>query len=87
MNQLKRDLQGLKTQQLSGKFVDNSESQTDYNQFNVIIYSNDKSIQNKIKSNDYETDVNLLLKDKILKDQKINFDANKEEINDKITKF
>lgn len=87
MNQLKRDLQGLKTQQLSGKFVDNSESQTDYNQFNVIIYSNDKSIQKKIKSNDYETDVNLLLKDKILKDQKINFDANKEEINDKITKF
>jgi|SaaInl47_10m_RNA_FD_contig_121_36409_length_2469_multi_4_in_0_out_0_1 hypothetical protein len=37
MNQLKRDLQGLKTQQLSGKFVDNSESQTDYNQFNVLI--------------------------------------------------
>ena len=29
MNQLKRDLQGLKTQQISGKFVDNSESQTD----------------------------------------------------------
>lgn len=48
MNQLKRDLQGLKTNKLEGIFVDNSEAQTDSNQFNVLIYSNDKSMQHKI---------------------------------------
>lgn len=52
MNQLKRDLQGLKTQQIAGKFVDNSEAQTDFDKFNVLIYSNDESIQQMIKRND-----------------------------------
>lgn len=52
MNQLKRELQGLKTQQISGKFVDNSEAQTDSSQVNVLIYSHDKSIQQKIKNNE-----------------------------------
>lgn len=87
MCQLQRDFQGLKQKQMPGKFVDNSETQTDFDHFNVLVYSNDKLLQQEITKNEYEKHIKILLTNKILKNQKINFDSNMEEINEKITKF